>query len=109
VPATGFRVDDVVTLGGLFKAFEWKELGVLNSFNGFYDILGDRDTTVQPVRNGVIALTYGGEPLNYTAWHRGLGDLENVERIHAGTGHSSYWTDTGVAKHLQSILCENKR
>jgi hypothetical protein len=81
----------------------------LSSINSFYDILGDGDLTVQPVRNGLMSLTRGGEQLNYTEWNKGLGDLSNSERIHAGTGHSSYWSDKGVDKHLKAILCENKR
>jgi len=108
MPATGFRVDDVVALGGLFKAYEWKEMGSLASINAFYDILGDADTTVQPARNGMLSLTEEGERFNYTEWHKGIGNLPNAERIHAGKGHSSYWDDEGVNKHLQSILCENK-
>jgi hypothetical protein len=56
-----------------------------------------------------MALTYGGEPLNYTEWNEGLGDLENAKRIHAGEGHSSYWSDEGVDTHLKAVLCENKR
>jgi hypothetical protein len=124
-----FKVDDLVTMGGLFKAYEWKETGRLDSVGHFYDILSDRDTTVLPVRNGLIL------GFNYTAWHRGscdwgciwrqfgmgwsgqtaqcctpgLGDLPNTERIRAGTSHSSYWSNAGVNAHLQQILCENKR
>ena len=110
MPATGFRVDDVVALGGLFKAYEWKETGSLASINAFYDVLGDRDITVQPARNGVMVLTKGGERFNYTEWHEGFDDLPNVPgRIHAGTGHSSYWSDKGVNTHLKAVLCENKR
>jgi hypothetical protein len=109
MPAAGFKVDDVVALGGLFKAYEWKETGHLSSINSFYDILGDGDLTVQPARNGLMSLTEGGEQLNYTEWNKGLGDLSNSERIHAGKDHSSYWSDEGVDKHLKSILCENKR
>jgi hypothetical protein len=100
----------------LFKAYEWKEFGRLGSINNLYDILGDIDTTVQPVRNGWISLypspyefpTVGG-PFNYNQWHSGFGDLSNAERIHAGRGHSDYWTNEGVDTHLKAILCENKR
>ncbi len=125
MPGGGLQVDDVVTLGGLFKAHEWKETGSLASVDHFYDILSDLDY-VQAVRNG----WFGG--FNYTAWHgrwcdesclaeqlyslddlecctSGFGDLSNTERIHAGSGHSDYWTDAGVRGHLYSILCENKR
>ncbi len=125
MPGGSLQVDDVVTLGGLFKAHEWKETGSLSSIDHFYDILSDVDY-VQAVRNG----WFGG--FNYTAWHgrwcdesclaeqlysldnlgcctSGFGDLPNAERIHAGRFHSDYWTDAGVRGHLHAILCENKR
>jgi RHS repeat-associated protein len=122
--ATGYSVDDVVALGGLFKAFEWKETGSLASVDQFYDILSDLDY-VQAVRNGWV---FG---FNFTAWHARWCDesclaeqsytledlhcctpgmeLPNAERIHARGGHSDYWTDEGVDVHLRSILCENTR
>jgi len=125
MPEGGFKVDDVVALGGLFKAHEWKETGRLDSVNNFYDILSHWDY-VQAVRNG----WFGG--FNYTAWHgrwcdesclaeqlyslddlecctSGFGDLSNAERIPEGGGHSDYWTDADVRNHLFTVLCENKR
>jgi hypothetical protein len=134
MPLVGYRVDDVVGLGGLFKAHEWAETGSLSSIDHFYDILSDSDY-VQIVRNGWISVWPFApfKNLNYNAWHSnicqhsglplmlpyaeilaychssGFGDLPNVTRIHAGRFHSDYWTDSGVEGHLLTTLCENKK
>jgi RHS repeat-associated protein len=110
----GLEVDNVVTLGGLFKVHDWRTDG-LDNIGHLYDIISQSPAEPVTKVRGPICTgfdSYHGQRAFWRDEHPHLWELEQVTKINAGTDHSSYFTDTGVWKHLSTKtarLCKRLR
>jgi hypothetical protein len=111
----GLYVDNVVTLGGLFKVNDWKNHG-LDNIGHLYDIISQAPGELVAKLRGPFCTgfdVYHGERI----WPQRdedpkLWGLDQVTKIDAGTSHSSYFTDAGVWTHLSTKtvrLCKQLR